>query len=95
MVLAENIAGKADTGCKLFIDLLPNIDESPFVNPEAFKRLDAPPVIPENDKEPKEHFIPPKVIVPLSDARISEGDKVYLTCKIDGYPKPQVYNYVI
>ena len=90
MVLAENIAGKANTACKLFINFLPNIDESPYVNPEAFRLLDSPPTKPESENEPKEHFIPPKVIVPLSDARISEGENVFLVCKIDGYPKPKV-----
>lgn len=89
-VLAENIVGKADTSCKLFVNLLPNIDESPYVNPEAFKFLEAPPVKPENENEPKEHYIPPKVIVPLSNVRISEGENVFLVCKIDGYPKPKV-----
>lgn len=93
MVLAENIAGKANTACKLFINFLPNIDESPYVNPEAFRLLDSPPNKPESENEPKEHFIPPKVIVPLSDARISEGENVFLVCKIDGYPKPKVNGF--
>lgn len=57
--------------------------------------MDSPPVRPEdeNDREPKERYIPPKVIVPLSNARISEGENVLLVCKIDGYPKPKVKAY--
>jgi hypothetical protein len=36
-VLAENIAGKAETSCKLFIESVPNIDETAYVNPDSFR----------------------------------------------------------
>jgi hypothetical protein len=91
LVVAENIVGRDQTSCKLFVSLQPNVDETPLINPEAFKLLDAPLAKPDEDEfKPKEHFIPPRVIVPLSNVRINEGDTVLLACKIDGYPKPKV-----
>jgi hypothetical protein len=39
-VLAENIAGKAETSCKLFIESVPNIDETAYVNPDSFRSLE-------------------------------------------------------
>lgn len=91
-VLAENKAGRDKTSCKLFITMQPNIDETPLVNPEAFKYLEHPFAKPEydQDRDKKEHYYPPRVIVPLSNIRITEGDNILLMCKIDGYPKPKV-----
>lgn len=93
-VVAENKAGKAQTSCQLRIDLQPNVDETPLINPDAFKFLDNPPSsAPQTklpDDEDKKRFMPPNVIVPLSNARINEGESVLLACKIDGFPKPKV-----
>ena len=92
LVLAENKAGKDQTFCKIHLTLLPNVDETPLINPDAFKFLEAPPVkaSPDDDDKDKERYFPPNVIVPLENARLTEGDPVRLTCKIDGYPKPKV-----
>lgn len=93
LVIAENKAGRDQTACKLFIDLLPNVDETPLIDPEAFKYLDLPPTKPdnENDDIKKQNYIPPRVIVPLSNVRISESEPIRLVCKVDGYPKPKVF----
>ncbi len=95
--LAQNIAGQANTSCKLFLDLEPNVDETPIVNPEAFKNLEQP-LFPINDgkedtPESSAKLVPPHVIVPLNDTRIKQGDSLLLVCKIDGYPKPEVFIY--
>lgn len=76
----------------MFVTLMPNVDETPLVNPDAFKFLEAPLTKPDDDldREKKEHYLPPRVIVPLSDVRIKEGENVLMICKIDGYPKPKV-----
>ena len=36
-VFAENVAGHCETSCKLFIQEVPNIDETAYVNPDSFK----------------------------------------------------------
>jgi hypothetical protein len=90
LVLAENPAGKDQTFCKLFIKSSPNIDETPMVNPESYKFLEATPIKLEYEDDEKDKYFPPYVIIPLSDLNLSEGIDVRLACKIDGYPKPKV-----
>ena len=94
LVLAENSAGKDQTFCKLFIKSSPNIDETPMVNPESFKFLDAPPIAKstEDADYDRDKYFPPYVIIPLSNINLNEGSDVRLACKIDGYPKPKVIN---
>lgn len=91
LVLAENKAGKDQTFCKLYIKSSPNVDETPLVNPEAFRLLEAVPVQPVDEDNEKEKYFPPYVIIPLTDLTLIEGCGVRLACKIDGYPKPKVY----
>ncbi len=90
LVVAENKVGKDQTCCQLFINNSPNIDQTPYVNPESFRYLEA-----DNKQNPKpdedDHkYRPPVVIVPLFDVKIKEGDIIIFDCKIDGYPKPKV-----
>ena len=91
-VVAENPAGKDQTSCKLVLNLVPNVDETAYKNPELFKKLDEAPIKPEVDDEAKDRmrYKPPKVIVPLTDVRLSEGEPFTLECKIDGFPAPKI-----
>ena len=41
-VEAENAAGKCETQGKLFVEAVPDIDETAHVNPSLFRALDAP-----------------------------------------------------
>ena len=95
LVLAENPLGKDQTFCKLFVNPSPNVDETPLIDPDAFKFLE-PSVKPDNNndepyKKDRERFFPPRVIIPLTNQIINEGDLVRLAAKIDGYPKPKVF----
>jgi hypothetical protein len=45
-----------------------------------------------DDSDDVVKYIPPHVIVPLSNVKITEGEPLKLACKIDGYPKPKVLN---
>lgn len=92
LVVAENEAGKDQTQCNVFVTSVPNVDETPLVNPESFRFLDLPRSKPqyESDAEDKDRLEPPRVIIPLSDVKLEEGQSVLLVCKIDGYPKPKV-----
>ncbi len=92
VVLAENEVGKDQSFCSVFIQQMPNVDSTPLVNPDAFKYLDNPPNRPgvrETDDE-NDNLQPPKVIVPLKDMELKEGEPVLLICKIEGKPKPKV-----
>lgn len=91
IVLAENEAGRDQTFCTVFIQQMPNVDNTPMVNPEAFKYLENPPVRkPHQVDEENENLQPPQVIVPLQDLQLKEGEPVLLVCKIIGKPKPKV-----
>ena len=50
---------------------------------------------PESDLDDAERLQPPKVIIPLSNIQLKEGETVLLIAKIDGYPKPKVTIYII
>lgn len=92
-VVAENKIGKVQTDCKLILNNSPNIDQTPYVNPEAFKYLEADPKRLSPKSEIDEKYYPPKVIVPLTDINIKEGEILKFDCKIDGFPKPKVKNF--
>ena len=72
----------------MFITQEPCIDQRPIVNPEAFKYLQPHhQKTREADQDPK---VPPKVIVPLQNAKLQEGQSIFLACKVIGSPKPKV-----
>ena len=88
-VLAENIAGMAETSCKLFVKEVPNIDETAYVNPDSFKpfeHLPKPQLSFEDDNEQQ----PVLIVKPLEDQECYEGDNVTFVCEVRGHPKPQV-----
>ncbi len=89
LVVAENPAGKDQTSCRVEITLVPNIDQTPYVNPDAFRFLENHPRDLTTDDE-RDPMIPPKVIVPLSNVKLQEGQPIQLACKVEGFPKPTV-----
>jgi hypothetical protein len=91
VAFATNEVGKDSTNCKVFVNETPNIDETPIVNPDAFKFLEHAPHKARPDDE--DRLFPPKVIIPLADATFAEGQTVILACKIDGLPKPKLTWY--
>ena len=88
--IAENQIGKDQTSCNVFVQQMPNIDVTPMVNPDAFKYLDHPLVHKPREVDDNENFQPPRVIVPLQNLQLKEGEQVHLMCKITGHPKPKV-----
>lgn len=92
-VVAENIAGKADTSCKLFIETGPNVDETAYVNPESFRPFElqhkAEPVNYDSETDTGEK-LPALIVRPLVDQECYEGDTVTFVCEVKGTPKPQV-----
>ncbi len=93
VALGENIAGKDQTYCSVFVKEIPNIDQTPMVNPDAFRFLEGPKFNrPTETDDDNDNLQPPKVIVPLQDLELNEGEPVMLMCKIIGKPKPKVCN---
>jgi tRNA A37 threonylcarbamoyladenosine modification protein TsaB len=91
VVLAENDAGRDQTFCSVYVQDTPNVDETPLVNPEAFKFLEnVPPKVNESEPEDNINMEPPKVVIPLQNLQLKEGETVLLMCKITGRPKPKV-----
>lgn len=91
VALAENEVGKDQTYCTVFIQQMPNIDQTPMVNPDAFRFLDNPPMRKQPDRDDEDENVePPKVVVPLQDLQLKEGETVLLMCKITGKPRPKV-----
>lgn len=88
VVIAENPAGKDQTNCSVSVTFVPNIDETPLVNPDAFRFLEHP--AQQKPREEKDAMSPPKVIVPLANVQLTEGQPIVLACKIQGLPKPTV-----
>jgi hypothetical protein len=89
-VFAENIVGTAETTCNLFIETVPNIDNTAYVNPESFKALDFPPKPISYDTDDGGDKQPILIVTPLVDQECFEGETVTFMCEVRGNPKPQV-----
>ena len=89
-VIAENEVGMDRTNCAVSIRETPNIDNTPMINPDAFRYLESPNVDRKPASDDDTIKYPPKVIVPLTDVKLEEGQSVLLACKIEGLPIPKV-----
>lgn len=90
--LAENEVGQDQTSCNAVIKQVPSIDRTPMVNPNAFRYLEHLPVE-RTPRDKVEQLTPPKVVVPLTNVKLEEGQSVVLACKIEGNPKPRLTWY--
>lgn len=89
-VHAENVAGQAETSCKLFIESVPNIDETAYVNPDSFRSLEFIPRQPSSYDSEEGEKQPILIVRPLEDQECFEGETVTFICEVKGHPKPQV-----
>jgi hypothetical protein len=90
-VAVENIAGSDSTAANLIVDHVPDIDQTPIIDPNAFKYLNAPQSpAPSRDSDDRPQIRPPKVIIPLKDIKVHEDQPVCFMSKIIGYPIPKV-----
>ncbi len=91
-VVVENVAGRDRTNANLIVDNSPSIDKSPIVDPSAFRYLNQPqtPTHKPNELADASKMSPPKVVIPLKDVRVNEGQPATLITKIIGYPIPNV-----
>ncbi len=88
-VVAENKVGSDRTNANLVVDHSPSIDKTSIVDPRAFRYLDAP-VPSQRPSDSGEQVAPPRVIIPLKDIRVNEGQPATLLTKIVGHPLPKV-----
>ena len=89
---AVNEYGWDETQSRLFILDVPNVDQRPMVDPQAFVSLEKVPE-PVNYDKPDEAAKgrPPKWIVHLpKDLKMNDGDQIHMKGKVDGYPAPKV-----
>lgn len=91
-LMAENIMGKADTTCQLFVKATSNIDETAYVDPSSFRSLEVPhkhAAASDTDEigEPQ----PPVIVRPLQDIECFEGEIATFVCEVKGNPKPSIH----
>ena len=90
-IVAENIMGKADTACQLFVKASPNIDETAYVNPSSFRSLETSNKQQQPDNDEIVGEVQPAIIVkPLQDQECFEGEIATFICEVKGNPKPSV-----
>ena len=90
-LVAENIMGKADTACQLFVKASPNIDETAYVNPSSFRSLETSNKQQQPDNDEIVGEVQPAIIVkPLQDQECFEGEIATFICEVKGNPKPSV-----
>ena len=85
---AQNPYGTDETFTKINVLEAPNIDETSNVDPQKYANLGSEKT--PKDRDRKKHTVPPKVLIPLSDAVINEGEPILFLARIDGLPKPKV-----
>jgi hypothetical protein len=84
--VAENPQGKAYSSSQVFIKEASGLDATPFSKHDQPRQYDS---LPEDDV-PLNRAKPPKVILPLQNLKIVEGEPILMGCKIDGYPRPRL-----
>ena len=88
-VVAENKAGTDHTDGRLDIEKESTIDTNPIIDPNAFAYLNRPePQRPRKDS--REQGVPARIIVPLQNMKVPEGNPCRLVCRAEGYPAPTV-----
>jgi hypothetical protein len=88
----------------LFVEAVPNIDETAYVNPDSFKPFDfiAKPFPLPNDDDNTGEKVPVLILRPLEDQECFEGESVSFIAEVKGTPRPQVnifqnekFNYLL
>ncbi|CAF0971766.1 unnamed protein product [Rotaria sordida] len=95
-VIVKNPQGHVQTSANIDVREAPTIDETSYVEPDAFKYIEKQPVISRPQKPRRESDTsnlqqkPAKILrTPLSTSVI-EGTVAQFTCQVEGNPKPKV-----
>ncbi|CAF1249473.1 unnamed protein product, partial [Adineta ricciae] len=94
-VIAKNPQGYVETTAHVIVEESPGIDETSYVQPDAFKYLEKQPV---GTRQPKRRESdtstsqprPAKITKTPTSSAVVEGETAQFTCQVDGNPKPKV-----
>lgn len=86
----RNAAGSASTSANLTVKSVPTIDDTSYVNPDIFQQFELKKKPTINQPQDKLDNARLKIIEPLQDFNLVEGQQAVFTCTVDAYPKPEV-----
>lgn len=86
----RNAAGTASTSAMLKVKSVPTVDDTSYVNPDVFQQFELKKRPTINQPADKCDNARLKIIEPLQDFNLVEGQQAVFTCTVDAYPKPEV-----
>ncbi|CAF5214658.1 unnamed protein product, partial [Rotaria magnacalcarata] len=95
-VVAKNPQGHVQTSAYIAVEQTPAIDETSYVQPDAFKYIEKQPTGPRPFKGRQESDTsnlqqkPAKILKTPMNTSILEGGTVQFSCQVEGNPKPKV-----
>lgn len=89
-LLARNTSGTASTSAYLKVKQVPHIDDTSYVNPDVFQQFELKKKPPSNQGPDNVDNARLKIIEPLQDFNLVEGQQALFSCTVDAYPKPEV-----
>lgn len=94
--IAKNPQGHAETSARVDVRETPGIDETSYVQPDAFKYIEKQPTAPRPTKGRRESDTsnlqqkPAKILKTPMSTSVVEGATATFTCQVEGTPKPKV-----
>ncbi|CAF3985915.1 unnamed protein product, partial [Rotaria magnacalcarata] len=95
-VVAKNPQGHVQTSAYIAVEQTPAIDETSYVQPDAFKYIEKQPTGPRPFKGRQESDTsnlqqkPAKILKTPMNTSILEGGTVQFSCQVEGNPKPKI-----
>jgi hypothetical protein len=84
------------TSARVNVQETPGIDETSYVQPDAFKYIEKQPTGTRSNKARRESDTsqlqqkPAKILKTPMNTTVVEGEQAQFTCQVDGNPKPKV-----
>jgi hypothetical protein len=94
--VARNPQGEVQTSARIDVQQTPGIDETSYVQPDAFKYIEKQPTGPRPTKGRRESDTsnsqqkPAKILKTPMSTTVVEGAPAQFTCQVEGSPKPKV-----
>lgn len=94
--VARNPQGEVQTSARVDVQETPGIDETSYVQPDAFKYIEKQPTGPRPTKGRRESDTsnlqqkPAKILKTPMSTTVVEGTQAQFTCQVDGNPRPKV-----
>ena len=96
MQVARNPQGEVQTSAQVEVLETPGIDETSYVQPDAFKYIEKQPLSARQGKPRRESDTsnmnqkPAKILKTPMNTTVVEGAQAQFTCQVEGNPKPKV-----